>query len=95
MGHFSPDDKLLLRRWPDKGSCQNGNDAKTLSNDGLVIDLDARSVTTENGMFELPPKDFDILLYCAKKQGRILTKQQIYEAIWGEPYVYYYSRINH
>ena len=72
---------------------QNGNDAKTLSYDGLLIDFDARSVTTENEMFELPPKEFDVLIYCAKNQGRILTKQQIYEAVWGEPYVYDDSNI--
>ena len=31
--------------------------------DGLQIDLENRSVTTENGTFELPPKEFDLLLY--------------------------------
>jgi DNA-binding response OmpR family regulator len=81
----------LIRRYTRFN--QNGNDTKTLSYDGLMIDLDARSVMTENGMFELPPKEFDVLLYCAKNQGRILTKQQIYEAVWGEPYVYDDSNI--
>ena len=28
------------------------------------------------------------LLYCAKHQGKILTKQQIYEEVWGEEYFY-------
>ena len=27
-------------------------------------------------------------MYCARHQGKILTKAQIYEAVWGEPYVY-------
>lgn len=81
----------LIRRYTRFNS--HGNEAGTLSYDGLVIDLDARSVTTENGTFELPPKEFDVLLYCAGKQGRILTKQQIYEAVWGEPYVYDDSNI--
>lgn len=34
-----------------------------------------------------------MLLYCAKNQGRILTKQQIYEEVWDEPYVYDDSNI--
>lgn len=59
-----------------------------LTYNGLTIDFDRRSVTTPNGTFELPPKEFDLLLFCAKNQGRILTKQQIYEEVWGEPYVY-------
>ena len=72
---------------------QNGNEAKTLNYDGLMIDLDTRSFTTEKGTFELPPKEFDLLLFCAKNQGRIMTKQQIYEKVWGEPYVYDDSNI--
>ena len=47
----------------------------------------------ENGTFELPPKEFDLLLFLAANQGRIVTKQQIYEAVWGEPYVYDDSNI--
>ena len=61
--------------------------------DGLQIDLENRSVTTANGTFELPPKEFDLLLYCAKHQGKILTKQQIYEEVWGEEYFYDDSNI--
>lgn len=60
---------------------------------GLTIDVDSRSVTTQNGTFELPPKEFDLLLFCAKNQGKILTKQQIYEEVWGELYVYDDSNI--
>lgn len=55
---------------------------------GLTLDLDARSITTEQGCFVLPPKEFDLLLCCARRQGKILAKAQIYEAVWGEPYVY-------
>ena len=61
--------------------------------DGLQIDLGNRSVTMENGTFELPPKEFDLLLYCARHQGKILTKQQIYEEVWGEEYFYDDSNI--
>ncbi len=56
--------------------------------DGLEINLEERCITTVNGTFELPPKEFDLLLFCSKNQGKILTKQIIYEAVWGEPYVY-------
>lgn len=73
----------------------NGADGlrKILHFDGLTIRLEERTVTAANGTFELPPKEFDLLLFCAKHQGRILTKQQIYESVWGEPYVYDDSNI--
>lgn len=56
--------------------------------DDLKIDMDTRSITTVNGTFELPPKEFDLLLVLAKNQGKILTKQKIYELVWGEEYCY-------
>ncbi|TEB04863.1 Transcriptional regulatory protein WalR [Pelotomaculum schinkii] len=70
-----------------------GDHSQPLTYQGLTIDMDSRSVTTQNGIFELPPKEFDLLLFCAKNQGKILTKQQIYEEVWGEPYVYDDSNI--
>ncbi|MBE5981071.1 MAG: response regulator transcription factor [Paenibacillaceae bacterium] len=70
-----------------------GDVSQPLAYKGLIIDFDNRSVTTKNGTFELPPKEFDILLFCAKNQGKILTKQQIYEEVWGEDYVYDDSNI--
>ena len=71
----------------------SGDHSQPLAYQGLTIDMDSRSVITQNGTFELPPKEFDLLLFCAKNQGKILTKQQIYEEVWGEPYVYDDSNI--
>ena len=45
------------------------------------------------GTFELPPKEFDVLLFLVKYQGKILTKQKIYEEVWGEEYCYDDSNI--
>ncbi|MDE7327270.1 MAG: response regulator transcription factor [Lachnospiraceae bacterium] len=61
--------------------------------DGLTIDCEKRCVITGNGEFELPPKEFDVLLFLAGNQGKILTKRQIYESVWGEEYVYDDSNI--
>ncbi|SNS87894.1 DNA-binding response regulator, OmpR family, contains REC and winged-helix (wHTH) domain [Anaerovirgula multivorans] len=81
----------LIRRYTRFSSADS--DSHPLTYKGLTIDFDSRSVTTKNGTFELPPKEFNLLLFCAKNQGRILTKQQIYEEVWGEPYVYDDSNI--
>ena len=66
---------------------------QTFDFDGLTIDFNSRSIVTVNGEFELPPKEFDLLLFLAKNQGKILTKQQIYEEVWKEEYVYDDSNI--
>ncbi|EPD59304.1 response regulator transcription factor [Faecalimonas umbilicata] len=82
----------LIRRYT-RFNQQNGTAQQRLAFDGLQIDFENRSIITENGIFELPPKEFDLLLYCAKHQGKILTKQQIYEEVWGEEYFYDDSNI--
>lgn len=81
----------LIRRYTRFN--QNEKPPQILTYDGLTIDLNSRSITAENGTFELPPKEFDLLMFCAKNQGKILTKQRIYEEVWGEPYVYDNSNI--
>lgn len=81
----------LIRRYTR--FTQTDGMTQQLEFDGLKIDIENRSVTTENGTFELPPKEFDLLLYCAKNQGKILTKQQIYEEVWREEYFYDDSNI--
>lgn len=81
----------LIRRYT-RFNQENGT-PQQLDFDGLKIDLENRSITTSNGTFDLPPKEFDLLLFCAKNQGKILTKQRIYEEVWGEEYVYDDSNI--
>lgn len=58
----------LIRRYTRFN--QTDGMTQQLEFDGLKIDLENRSIITENGTFELPPKEFDLLLYCAKHQGK-------------------------
>lgn len=81
----------LIRRYT-RFNPKNGQ-LQTFDFDGLVIDFNNRSIYAVNGDFELPPKEFDLLMFLAKNQGKILTKQQIYENVWGEEYVYDDSNI--
>ena len=81
----------LIRRYTRFN--QKEGQSQTFDFDGLTIDFNSRSIITVNGEFELPPKEFDLLLFLAKNQGKILTKQQIYEKVWGEDYVYDDSNI--
>jgi DNA-binding response OmpR family regulator len=77
----------LIRRYTtlNTGSIEEPN---RLSFQGLVIDMDTRIVTARNEKIELHAKEFNILCYLAKNQGKILTKQQIYEEVWQEQYAY-------
>ena len=81
----------LIRRYTRFN--QKDGQTQTCEFDGLTIDCERRCAITGNGEFELPPKEFDVLLYLAGNQGKILTKRQIYESVWGEEYVYDDSNI--
>ena len=77
----------LIRRYTTLNN-GSGGEPHRLSFRKLTIDLDTRIVHIGDVQVELHAKEFDILHYLAKNQGRILTKQQIYEEIWQEPYAY-------
>lgn len=81
----------LIRRYTRFNG--QGEGAGELVFKGLTIDRDNYRVMTERETYELPPKEFGVLMYLAEHQGKILTKQQIYEAVWKEDYVYDDSNI--
>lgn len=45
-----------------------------------------RTVVEGGNLVNLTPKEFDILLFLAKHQGCVFTKEQIYQAVWEEDY---------
>ena len=48
------------------------------------IDLARHQVLVRGGEVELTSKEFDILRLLAEHPGRVYTKAQIYEQVWGE-----------
>jgi DNA-binding response OmpR family regulator len=58
-------------------------DAETLIVGDLVIDLDRHEVRRGDRIVELTPREFELLVYLARHQQRVLTKEQILEHIWG------------
>ena len=49
----------------------------------LHIDVPAHRVTRAGAELRLTPKEFDLLLLLARNTGRVMTHQQILNAIWG------------
>ena len=50
---------------------------------GLTIDLARRRVSRGSGAIHLTPIEWDILRTLVTAQGRTLTHQQIFDAVWG------------
>lgn len=54
----------------------------------LVYEAENRIVHADTGEeVALSGKQFHIFMYLIRHHGQILTKEQIYEAVWGEPYL--------
>jgi two-component system, OmpR family, phosphate regulon response regulator OmpR len=56
---------------------------KTLRFGSLEIDRDARTVTVDGKTSELTSYQFDLLIALAERAGRVLTRDQIMEAVRG------------
>ena len=52
----------------------------------IVIDQARREVTTEGRALRLTAKEFDLLAYLARHPGRIFTRDQLLQRIWGYDY---------
>lgn len=51
--------------------------------DGLVIDRERREITTDAGPVTLSALDFDLLLALASSPGRVFSRAQLLEDVWG------------
>ena len=58
----------------------------TLSFPGLQVCIKERKVLKNVKEVYLTFKEFEILLLLAKNQGRVFSKEQIYDIVWNEPY---------
>lgn len=50
----------------------------------LTIDPEGCRVTKGSALVELTAKEFEILRYLAENKGRVVSRERLYEAIWGE-----------
>lgn len=58
-------------------------EARTISLNDLVIDKDKVLVFKGAETIELPRKEFEILWLLASKPGRVFTREEIFDKIWG------------
>ena len=73
--------KAILRRGRDTGL---GEPALTFA--GLRIEPDARRVWKDEAPVDLTPIEFDLLHALARHSGRVLSREQLIEQVWGYDY---------
>ncbi len=71
--------KAVLRR--DRGMRDTGG--PVLRFEGLTIDRDAREVRVDGAAVQLSALEFDVLTALADTPGRVFSRRQLLERVWG------------
>jgi len=72
--------KALLRRRTGTSDSQDS----VLDVHGLVIDRGRYLVTKDGEEFNLPKKEFELLSLLASKPGKVFTRDEILDRVWGD-----------
>ena len=67
---------------------------KTIRAEGLYIDVEKRKVTVGGSPRDLTAKEFDLLLQFALHPGRVYTRTQLLDAVWGYGHDGYEHTVN-
>ena len=70
--------KAVLRR-----TALNPEEIKVVSVGSLDISMDNYSVQDNGKTVEMPPKEIELLYYLATHPGRVFTREQILDNVWG------------
>lgn len=78
--------KAALRRI-ETGTGSGGREARgVLSFKHIRMDVDARKVSVDEQPIELTAVEFDLLKALAENRGRVLSREQLLERVWGGEY---------
>jgi two-component system response regulator RegX3 len=59
----------------------------TVQSGPVRIDSDRHVVTVRGETIALPLKEFDLLEFLVRNSGRVLTRAQLIDRVWGSDYV--------
>ena len=85
--------KALLRR-VEAMARDVRSDAGTLDLAGLTIDPLARVVTLDGKRLDLTPREFDLLYYFARHPGKVFSRMDLLNAVWGYQHEGYEHTVN-
>ncbi|MBD0671164.1 response regulator [Kitasatospora sp. NPDC091335] len=78
---------VLRRRGEDGGAGDNGSGPGALEAGPVRMDVDRHVVTVDGAKVDLPLKEFDLLEMLLRNAGRVLTRMQLIDRVWGADYV--------
>jgi len=77
--------RAVLRRNGEESNA--GVDGHVLSAGPVRMDTDRHLVSVDNQSTNLPLKEFELLEFLMRNSGRVLTRMQLIDRVWGSDYV--------
>ena len=65
----------------------NASDPVQLDMGGIKIDKERYQVTKEGNVLSLPRKEFELLALLSSKPGKVFTREEILDRVWGDDVV--------
>jgi two-component system response regulator RegX3 len=78
---------VLRRRHGGGESEMSEGEAGILSVANIRMDIDRHQVTVGGQPISLPLKEFELLEFLMRNSGRVLTRNQLIDRVWGSDYV--------
>lgn len=79
--------RAVLRRGVESDNDVDEVEEQVLQGGPVVMDVERHTVTVKGGAVPMPLKEFDLLEYLLRNAGRVLTRGQLIDRIWGADYV--------
>jgi DNA-binding response OmpR family regulator len=83
--------KAQLRRvrlFREEYAVEEGDEAKAnvIRSGNLTVNLERREVEMDDELLALKPKEYELLTYFVQHSGRVLSRDQLLEDVWGWDY---------
>ncbi|SDS16638.1 two-component system, OmpR family, response regulator RegX3 [Paraoerskovia marina] len=78
---------VLRRRGAGDTPAAEESENELLSVGRVQMDVDRHTVTVNGELVPFPLKEFDLLEYLLRHAGRVLTRGQLIDRVWGSDYV--------
>jgi DNA-binding response OmpR family regulator len=77
--------KAVMRR-SETGAKGEEQNQKHISYDNLSVDLDKYELKVRDKVVDAPPKEMELLFFLASHPGRVFTRDQLLDEVWGFEY---------
>ncbi len=89
--------RAILRRsdaYANAASEAESRPAEQLAHEGLLIDINRRAVELDDIPIQLTAKEFDLLLHFARHPGRVFSRAELLDQVWGYSHEGYEHTVN-